>query len=115
MNKYRLKKEAVPFFKEDLATQIMDLAGWKHFNVDEKALEKVEPMYVTYGNEKRGYTSLSGWSAEDGSRFEFTVHFPSVKFIESDKFMKGKVTRRLMDKIQSEINYFYEEFLNESK
>jgi hypothetical protein len=56
---------------------------------------------------------LGGWSGEDGARFEFTIHFPSVKFNEYDKFSKGKITRELMNKIQSQINYFYDDFLND--
>lgn len=43
MKRYRLSKAAVPFFKEDLATKIGDYQFWQAYNVDEKALEEVEP------------------------------------------------------------------------
>ena len=37
MKKYRLKKEAVPFFKKELATGVKDWETWtKTYNVDEK-------------------------------------------------------------------------------
>lgn len=115
MNKYRLKKEAVQFFNKNIATTVCDIETWKKYQVDKLALEEVEEMYLTFGHDKGGHDSLSGWGNGDGSHFHFTVNFPSVQYFESDKFMNGKISRRLMDKIQCEINGFYEEFLNEQK
>ena len=111
MKVYRLKKEAVQFFSQDLATRISDFDFWKKLRVDEKALEEVEPLMVTYGHEKsETHTSLSGWTPDDGQYYNFTIYFPSMKFNEADKFGKGRFTRELMDKIQTELNKFYQEF-----
>lgn len=114
--KYRLKPEAVPFFKKDLSTSIYDLSTWKQYQVDVEALEKVEDTYIKYGipMSKSG-DSLSGWSEKDGAHFHFTIHYPSVKYCEYDKFSNGKHTRELMNKIQNTINYFYSDFVNEVK
>ncbi|PPK99027.1 hypothetical protein [Parapedobacter indicus] len=115
MKKYRLKPEAVPFFSESIATQILDLEIWKKNHVEPKALEEVEDAYLSYG-QKSGENSknLGGWD-KDGSEFLFTVHFPSVKFREHDEFSKGKVIRGLMDRIQSCINNFYSDFVNDKQ
>ena len=112
MSFYRLKPEAVQFFKKDLSTRICELDDWsKHYGVDLNALEKVEPAYLTYGHRTSDNSStLGGWSSEKGSEFCFTVHFPSIKNMEYDKFNKGKMTRDLMNKIQNQINYFYNDF-----
>jgi hypothetical protein len=117
MKRYRLTKEAVPFFAHDVATDVRTLDQWKSYNVDEKALEEVKPVYVTYGfrDTKNKSVSTSGWANPDGnevhgSHFYFTLHFPSTTFYEHDKFAKGKIVRELMDKIQSEVDWFYEKF-----
>jgi len=113
MNKYRLKKEAVPFFKSDLATSIIDYDIWvNQYNIDPKALEEVAPMYIKYGIPLgESGNSLSGWN-ELGKHFHFTIYFPNVEYSESDKFGNGRIVRELMDKIQVNINNFYEEFAN---
>lgn len=115
MKRYRLKKEAVQFFAHDVATAVLTLDEWRTNHVDEKALEEVKPLYVTYGFKEKNSSSLSGWSNPDGnavagSHFHFTLNFPSVTFYEHDKFAKGKIVRELMDKMQSQLNYFYENF-----
>jgi hypothetical protein len=46
MKYYRLKKEAVPFFKEECATKILDLETWKKYQVDEKALEEIRNTVI---------------------------------------------------------------------
>lgn len=114
MEMYRLKKEAVPFFSEKIATKIMDLSTWEENHVDINALEKVEPVRVEYGHVKEGrnYASLGGWSADEGTHFHFTIHFPSVKFMEHDNFGNGKMVRELMDKIQRVVNSHYQDFVN---
>lgn len=114
MKKFRLKKEALPFFDEGLASDIRPLYEWQQqYKITELALEEVEPLYVTYGI-KSGVNShnLNGWGEKQGSHFHFTLHFPSVKFSEHDKFAKGKMTGKLMEKIQHVLNQFYEEFLH---
>ena len=111
MKKYRIKKEAVPFILEKHATSIYSLETWERIGIDIKALEKIEPMYITHGR-KTGENSetLGGWSADKGTEFEFTIHFPSVTFFEHDKFTKGRITRELMDRISRQISNFYEQF-----
>jgi len=69
MENYRLKKEAVKFFKECHATRIYPLDTWKKMEVDMNALEKVEDCHLCYGR-KMGDTgaTLNGWSQEKGGR-----------------------------------------------
>ena len=121
MKKYRLKKEAVPFFKKELACSVNDWDTWtKTYNVDEKAIEEVEDCFVSYGFETKTGTSLCGWGNPDsntdknkiGSHFHFTIHFPSMKYYEYDKFTNGKMSRELMNRIQNAINQFYDSFNN---
>lgn len=116
MNNYRLKPEAIPFFKEKHATTIQSFDYWENLGVDTKALEEVEDAYITYGHQDKNNrsASLSGWSADNGHHYHFTLHFPSVKYQEHDEFGNGKTIRGLMDKIQNQMNYFYSEFMNES-
>lgn len=116
MAKFRLKKEARPFFKEKFSSSIYDWETWERLNVDNAALEKVEDCFVTYGHERESdnlkSSSLGGWSNEKGSRFHFTLHFPSIQYREHDEFSKGRVVAEMMDKIQRELNRFYEQFNN---
>lgn len=68
MKKYRLKEEAVPFFKDKLKNHIGDWTYWEDYNVDGKALEEVEDAYVEYGiKDKNGTGHLSGWSENNGA------------------------------------------------
>lgn len=117
MKMYRLKLEAVPFFKDSMAAAIHTLDIWKEHNVDPKALEEVQPLYITYGIEKKreGYTMTEKceWSHDDGSRFHFTLNFPSVKYNEYNKFSKGRMVRELMDNIQRQLDSFYQNFIND--
>ena len=111
MKNYRLKKEAVQFFKKDLATTICTMDTWNKYGVDTTALEEVEDAYIKYGFKTSDIgSSLSGWGKEDGSHFHFTIHYPSVKFMEHDKFSNGKLTRELMDNMQHCINNLYSQF-----
>jgi len=112
MKNYRIKKEAVPYILEKHATKVYDLETWNRLGIDIKALEEVCPAFLTYGRKTSDISNnLSGWSGEEGGTFEFTIHFPSIKFYEFDKFSKGKITRQLMDRIQNNISRFYEEYL----
>lgn len=118
MKNYRLKKEAVPFFKEKFATSIHSHNVWESLGVDLKALEEVQDAYLTFGHQSESKniktSSLSGWGEKEGSHFHFTIHFPSTKFGEHDKFSNGKVVRELMNKIQNNIDNFYSQFVNDS-
>ena len=124
----RLKKEARPFFKEDLAKRVQSLDVWKeHYHVDEEALEEIQDVYITYGRKRyskystSGVTDdLGGWSNPDndeykkngeaGGRFGFEIHFPSMKYEEYDKFSKGKMMAGLMDRIQSAADSYFTQF-----
>lgn len=111
---YRLKPDAVPFFRNNLKTAVLDWDTWtKTYNVDPEAIEEVKPCYLTYGHEStrdgvRG-SSLCGWD-KDGSHFNFTLNFPSMKMREHDEFTKGNTMRTLMDAIQNTVNNFYLKF-----
>jgi hypothetical protein len=114
MKKYRLKPEAVQFFKEKYATAIYTYDTWESVGVDMIALEEVQDAYLTFGHKTSEISSsLSGWDANKGSHFLFTIHFPSTKFMEHDKFCNGKIVRELMNKIQRNIDNFYSDFVNE--
>lgn len=126
---HRLKKEALPFFKEDLSTRTYNVEEWKqHYNVDEEALEEIKEPVITYGrNEyKNGENisgSLGGWENPEndeakknnhigGCHFCFTIHFPSVKWEEHDRFMKGRMLRGLMDRLQREADNYFTQFVD---
>lgn len=111
---YRLKPDAVPFFKNDLKTAVLDWDTWtKTYNIDPEAIEQVKPCYITYGHESIKddvrSNSLCGWD-DKGSHFHFTLNFPSMKMREYDEFTKGNTMRGLMDTIQNTVNNFYIKF-----
>lgn len=114
MKNYRLKPEAVPFFKEKHATSIYPFDTWESLGVDVKALEEIEDAYLTFGHKDKNNksSSLSGWDGANGSHFHFTIHFPNTKFGEHDKFGNGRIVRELMNKIQRNIDNFYSDFTN---
>ena len=110
MKLYRLKKEAVEYFDKKYATAIHDWDAWHKTGVDDNALEEVREPYLAHGIKTSEISStLGGWD-ENGSRFCFTIYFPSVRFYEHDKFTSGKMTRELMNKIQPVISNFYNDF-----
>lgn len=41
MSMWRLKKDAVPFFKQELATTVKDFDFWSKLGLDQNAIEKV--------------------------------------------------------------------------
>lgn len=109
---YRLKTEAVKFFLEEHATSIYSLDTWESIGVDIKALDEVEPAYIKYGHPLGDDgQSISGWSKKDGTRFHFTIFFPSTTWHENDKITKGLMSRNLMNRIQHSIDAFYSEFM----
>lgn len=108
--KYKLKKEAVQYFHEKYASSVYEIGTWEGIGIDVKALEEVKPAYISYGIKTSNIgSSLSGWD-ENGSHYHFTINFPSMKMHEHDKFSKGRYIRKLMDKIQKEVDYFYLDF-----
>ena len=118
----RLKKEARPFFKEELAREINDYETWtKVYNIDEKALEEVKEVYITYGHKTSdSCTTLGGWSNPEneehrkdksaGGAYYFAIHFPSMNFEEHDKFSKGRMIAGLMDRIQRVADNYFNDF-----
>ena len=116
MRKYRLKKEACPFFQEKHATALYSFDTWDSIGVDMKALEEVEPVYITYGHQDKNNrsASLAGWGKE-GGHFHFTLNFPNMEWREHDDFTQGRVLRKLMDEIQVNVDRFRESFLNKEK
>ena len=114
MKQYRIKPEAVQFILEKHATAIYDLNTWNDMCIDIKALEEVKPAQLTYGHNSEDQASCSlGGFDKRGAKFHFTVTFPSVKYSEYNKFSKGRVIRELMDRIQSEVDSFYQDFIND--
>ena len=127
---HRLKKEALQFFKEDLATRVMNVEDWKQkYNIDPEALEEIEQPYITYGrkNLRESYESgdLAGWSNDENdaakdknnkkrpygrSYFCFTINFPSVRYEEHDRFSKGRLLQELMRRFQREADNFFKQF-----
>ena len=114
MKCYRLKKEAVQYFKEDIATSVLPIGCWNERQVDPSALEEVESCYIEYGEKEEGESgrNLAGWS-KDGAYFHFTITFPSCKNRDYDKFNKGRTVRELMDNMQRVVNNTYRDFLND--
>ena len=120
---HRLKKEALKFFKEDLATKIMNPEDWKkYYNIDENALEEINKPIITYGIESSEDTcSLAGWSNPEGAaihankiegaHFCFTIHFESMKCREYDLFSKGRVMRDFMERLQNEADRYFQQFV----
>ena len=120
----RLKKEARPFFKEELAREVYDFDTWtKTYNIDENALEEVKEPFVTYGHKTSDSCStLGGWSNPEneeckknksgGGTFYFAIHFPSMKFEEYDRFSKGRLIAGLMDRIQRAADSYFTQFVS---
>lgn len=118
MKIYRVKKQAVPFINEKYVSKVYDLETWEKIGLDINALEQVEPAYISYGIKSEDNSSLSttsGWSAKNGSKFCFTINFPSLEYLEYNKFCKERNIRDLMDKIQNFLNNHMTQFLNEEQ
>ncbi|MDR1884274.1 MAG: DUF1566 domain-containing protein [Prevotella sp.] len=108
--RYRLKKEAVQFFKKELATVVDTMNFWKSKNVDEAALEKAE-AYIIYGNgETRN--NLCGFDSKNGVHFNFQVKYPVMNYREYTKFRSGESVRELMNRLQDVVDRFYLESRN---
>ena len=126
----RLKKEARPFFKEELARKVLDFDEWKKYYIDENALEEVEEVFITYGNKRYSkyssnniYEDLGMWANPDndehkkngeaGATLCFSMHFPSCNWEDHDRFMKGRLVAGLMDRLQSAADNYFKEFISD--
>ena len=134
MSKYdrpcRLKKEARPFFEPKLAERVLTYDTWHdYYHMDENALEEVQEVYITYGAKRYSKyatdgisNDLGGWSNPEndnyrkdgtaGGTFVFSIHFPSMKFMEHDHFSKGRMMAGLMDKIQHAADRYFQDYVN---
>jgi len=113
MKQFRIKSDAVKYINEKHATSIYNLQTWDEQGIDINALDEVEEACLTYGIKSGDNSkSLCGWEEGEGGHYHFTIHFPSEKHREHDKFSDGRHIRKLMDKIQYEINNFYIQFAN---
>lgn len=115
MKNYRLKIEALPFFKEDFATAIKPFDFWDEKNIDTKALEEVEDVHVTFGIPTNEFSSLLGGWDKEGAHFHFTLNFPFVKYEDYPKIKRDEAIRGLMDLIQQQANQFYNDFVAETE
>lgn len=122
MTAWRLKPEAVPYFKEELAYALKEYDFWKKMGVDERAIERIDDPVISYGHlhsNEKGYasSSLSGWSSDEekqGSHFHFTIRFPSTRHFEHDRFSNGKHIRELMNQLQYEIHQWHMQFCDKT-
>lgn len=111
MKKYRLKKQARQFFKEDYARKVEEMEIWQSNNIHENLLEEVEPVYVKYGKRFSDNTAdLSGWSSNDGSpeaHFHFTVFANNMSHKDYEMFPVSD----LMSEMQNLINAFFSPYV----
>lgn len=101
MKLYKLKKEAVPFFKDEYKSIIKPLEVWARNRIEIQALQEVPPVYLTFGFKKGESNYLCGWDSKDGgeSHFHFTIHVPLCTHNEHEDFKSSGCIRVLMDKL----------------
>lgn len=102
MKQYRLKRDALPFFDDKYREKVYPYSVWEGMNISLNALEEVEPIYISYGFNKKGYTDLCGWGSDDGSHFHFTVNLPLTNLKEHN-LIKERMPEIMRD-IQNIIN-----------
>lgn len=112
MIKYKLKKEARQFFKNDLHEKIYTLETWNKQGMPINILDEVDRVHIEYGIKTSEHgTDLKGWSSNDGNpkgHFHFTVN---VSDIDNDKYEDISVPK-LMDEMQKVINSFFKQYLD---
>lgn len=109
MEKYRLKKEALPFFDEKYHCQIGDLKYWNCHDINRNAIEKVENCRVEYGHIKDiGTTQLCGWrSSEAECHFNFRVVVPDSTSDLYQRLRRDDAIRDIMNVIQNDLNLYF--------
>jgi hypothetical protein len=105
---FRLKKEAVPFFKKRFAAEIKPFDFWYSHKIDMAALEEVKAPYISFGHMRNdGTTILSKWCSKDGSEIHFTLNFNGMSMQEHDLFKDENNIRNLMEHVEESMVAFY--------
>ena len=111
---FRLKKDATPFFNQSFRAEIKDLTYWESNNISMLALEKVEPVFITYGYKQSDTSTwLSGWGNSKGenvAHFDFTLRFNGMAHDRYETFVNGDHVRGLMEKLQRATNEYLDDF-----
>jgi len=55
---------------------------------------------------------LGGWDEKEKSHLHFTLCFPDIEYRDHERFTQETLLRDLMDRIQNEVNEFYNSFLS---
>ncbi len=106
--KYKLKVDARKFFSKEYARHIEPMTFWKSVEVPIQLLDEVDLVYVDYGHESvlesgTKYSSLSGWSGQEGAQYKFTIKVQDMKNAEYEKVN----IHELMDEFQKVANRFF--------
>lgn len=109
---FRLKKAAIPFYSDKFADKVRDMHYWNENNVNQKALEEVKYCFVVHGHEIEGeaglkYTSLHGWSNDDGAEFKFILRMPSMSHKDFQIASTPEAIRELMESIEDHVNRLF--------
>ncbi len=109
MKKFRLKRDAVPFFNEKYAAEVQEFYVWESWKIDINALEEVENVFMTYGHKtSKNATSLCEWGNKDGAKFFFTLHLPTMNKRQYENFKQPKAIRQFMNDCQEMANIYFE-------
>ena len=117
MDKYRLKKEAVPFFNEKLASEIHPYKFWEDKNIDFNALELLIETYIESGHYDSKHTkSICGWKSKDSdtgmssARFHFTAYINGIENLDYNNINNERSIRDLMDQLNNALDDWYQDF-----
>lgn len=76
---FRLKREAVPFFKDIYTTDVGSWETWMARGISENALEELPKVYMSYGHKDGNHTSLCSHEWKDSSaKFKFELNITDV-------------------------------------
>lgn len=94
MKNYKLKKEAVQFFQEKYAEDILPFETWRDLQVNMNALEEVKVVEVLVGmkDDSGRSSSISSWSSNGenkGATFWFTAHLHGMSNHSYHLFTEG--------------------------
>ena len=109
MKKFRLKRDAVPFFNKKYTTEVQEFDVWKSWKIDINALEEVESVFMTYGHKtSENVNSMCEWGNKDGAKFFFTLNLPTMSRGQFEAFKQPKVLRQFMNDCQKTANIYFE-------